>query len=73
MLYGSVPELVSENYRNQAFAIFYTASIGAGALSPFIYGVISDAVGISLTVTIIAVIVLATIPLIMPLKGKLAQ
>jgi len=34
VLYGSVPELVSEERRQQAFAIFYTLTIGSGAISP---------------------------------------
>jgi len=73
VLYGSVPELVSEEQCNQAFALFYTATIGAGAISPAIYGLLSDAVGIKLTVIIVAVVVLATIPLTLPLRGKIAH
>lgn len=72
VLYGSVPELVSEERCKQAFAIFYTATIGSGAISPFLYGVASDMVGIETAVIMIAVIVLATIPLTIPLRGKLA-
>ena len=34
VLYGSVPELVPEEKRNRSFAIFYTATIGSGAVSP---------------------------------------
>ena len=73
VLYGSVPELVSVEHQKQAFAIFYTATIGAGAIAPFLYGLISDAIGITTTVMIIAVIVLFTIPLTLPLRRKLAQ
>jgi FSR family fosmidomycin resistance protein-like MFS transporter len=72
VLYGSVPELVSEERRKQAFAIFYTATIGSGAVSPFLYGLVSDRIGIEFAVIIIAFIVLLTIPLTIPLKGKLA-
>ena len=70
VLYGSVPELVPEEKRNQAFAIFYTATIGAGAISPAIYGLFSDMVGINTTVRIVALIVLATLPLTALLRGK---
>jgi predicted MFS family arabinose efflux permease len=73
VLYGSVPELVSEEKRQQAFAIFYTATIGSGAISPSIYGLVSDITGIKFTVILIAVIVLFTILLTLPLKGKLAH
>jgi FSR family fosmidomycin resistance protein-like MFS transporter len=72
VLYGSVPELVSEERCKQAFAIFYTATIGSGAISPFLYGLASDMVGIKIAVVLIAFIVLLTIPLTLPLKGKFA-
>lgn len=71
VLYGSVPELVSEERRQQAFAIFYTLTIGSGAVSPSIYGVVSDGVGIKTAVVIVALVVLFTIPLTVPLRKKL--
>lgn len=70
VLYGSVPELVSEERRQQAFAIFYTLTIGSGAVSPSIYGVVSDVVGIQNAVVIVAIAVLLTIPLTVPLRKK---
>ncbi len=73
VLYGSVPELVSEEQRKQGFSIFYTMTIGAGAVSPPIYGLISDFAGIKITVIFIAIVVLCTIPLTFPLRGKLAN
>lgn len=72
VLYGSVPELVSEERCKQAFGIFYTATIGSGAISPFFYGLASDMIGIQAAVIMIAFIVLVTIPLTIPLRGKLA-
>lgn len=71
VLYGSVPELVSREHRNEAFAFFYTCTIGAGAVSPFLYGLLSDAAGIHVSVTAISALVLVTIPLTIVLKGKL--
>lgn len=73
VLYGSVPELVSEERRNQAFAIFYTAGIGAGAVSPFVYGLISDIIGVQSTLIVVAAVVLVIVPLTMPLRGKLVN
>jgi predicted MFS family arabinose efflux permease len=72
VLYGSVPELVAYESRNDAFAFFYTCTIGAGALSPFLYGMVGDHFGISMTLTIVAAIALGTIPLTIPLRGRLA-
>ena len=63
VLYGTVPELVAPERRQRAFSIFYTAVIGAGALSPVLYGLASDAVGVPVMMTLIAGIVLFTLPL----------
>ena len=73
VLYGSVPELVPEEKRNQSFAIFYTGTIGSGAVSPFLYGFVSDSVGLVPTLIIMGTLVLATLPLTLPLRGKLLQ
>ncbi len=71
VLYGTVPELVPVDRRNEAFAFFYTCTIGAGGISPLIYGVIGDFAGIKRAVAVVAITVLATIPLTLPLRGKL--
>ena len=71
VLYGSVPELVPENKRDQSFAIFYTATIGSGAASPFLFGFVSDFFGLVPTLIILGTLVLATLPLTLPLRGKL--
>jgi MFS family permease len=73
VLYGSVPELVAEDIRNEAFAFFYTCTVGAGAISPAIYGLVSDATGVRNTVAIISVVILATIPLTVPLRGRVGR
>jgi MFS family permease len=63
VLYGTVPELVGPERRQRAFSIFYTAVIGAGALSPVLYGLASDAVGVPAMLALIAGVVLLTLPL----------
>ena len=70
VLYGSVPELAPEEYKNEAFALFYTCGIGSGAIAPFLYGVLSDAVGVKVSVLAVSILVLATVPLTLPLRGK---
>jgi len=72
VLYGSVPELVDDNGRNAAFAFFYTGTIGSGALSPFFYGLLGDILGVGQAMVATALLVLATVPLTWPLRGKLA-
>jgi hypothetical protein len=53
------------------FAFSYTCTIGAGAISPLIYGVIGDFAGLKCAVAVVALTVLATIPLTLPLRGRL--
>ena len=43
VLYGSVPELVEPAKRARAFSVFYTGTIGAGAVAPALYGLVGDA------------------------------
>ncbi len=72
VLYGSVPTLVAPERRARAFGVFYTGTIGSGALAPALYGVIGDAVGVSMALIIVAAIVLLTLPLSLVLKPVLA-
>jgi len=69
VLYGSVPELVAPERRARAFGVFYTATIGAGASAPVIYGLIGDRLGVPTTVIIIAALVLLTLPLSLVLRS----
>jgi MFS family permease len=62
VLYGSVPELVAPERRARAFGVFYTATIGAGASAPVIYGLIGDRLGVPTTVIIIAALVGVKLP-----------
>lgn len=72
VLYGSVPDLVSPAKRNRAFGIFYTGTIGAGAVSPALYGVLGDAVGVTSALVVVASVVLVTLPLTLALRPALA-
>jgi FSR family fosmidomycin resistance protein-like MFS transporter len=73
VLYGTVPELVETHRRETAFGIFYTATIGAGALSPIIYGFFGDALGLTTTTLVIAAVVLLTLPLACKLNPMLSS
>ncbi len=73
VLYGSVPELVPDDQRQRAFSIFYTITMGSGALAPFFFGFLSDSTGVIIAVAIVAVLVLTVLPLTIPLRGKLAD
>jgi MFS family permease len=63
VLYGTVPDLVTVQQRETAFGVFYTGTIGAGALSPALYGVFGDAIGLIPAMLLVAAIVLLTLPL----------
>lgn len=73
VLYGTVPELVPADGRERAFGVFYTGAIGSGALAPVLYGLFSDAVGVSAMMQLIAAVVLATLPLAWLLRSELKQ
>jgi MFS transporter, FSR family, fosmidomycin resistance protein len=63
VLYGTVPDLVAVHQRERAFGVFYTGTIGAGALSPALYGLFSDALGLIPAMLLVALVVLVTWPL----------
>ena len=72
VLYGSVPDLVEPVKRQRAFGIFYTGTIGAGAVSPALYGVLGDAFGVPTTLMVVAAVVLLTLPITLMLRPALA-
>jgi len=71
VLYGTVPELVAPERRRRAFSIFYTGAIGAGALSPVLYGLASDAMDVPAMMGLVAAVVLVTLPLAWALRPAL--
>jgi len=73
VLYGSVPALVEPRRRQRAFSVFYTGTIGAGAISPAVYGVLGDAVGVPTALTVVAAIVLVTLPITLILRPALPK
>jgi FSR family fosmidomycin resistance protein-like MFS transporter len=72
VLYGSVPELVTPEGRARAFGVFYTGTIGAGAVAPAVYGLLGDALGISTALVAVAGGVLLTLPLSLLLRPALS-
>ncbi|MET0869133.1 MAG: MFS transporter, partial [Pseudorhodoplanes sp.] len=73
VLYGSVPDLVPAERRTRAFGIFYTGTIGAGAVAPIIYGFISDAIGLNGGLVVVASFVALTLPLALILRPAFAE
>lgn len=73
VLYGSVPDLVEPAWRQRAFSIFYTGTIGSGAVSPAVYGLLGDAVGVPSALIVVAAVVLLTLPITFVLRPALAM
>ena len=71
VLYGTVPELVAPERRQRAFSIFYTGGVGAGALSPVLYGMVSDLLSVPIMMALVAATVLTTLPLTWALRPAL--
>ena len=73
VLYGTVPEVAPADRMERAFALFYTGTIGSGAISPVLYGFLGDALGPTIATGATAVTALAIIPLAFVLARHLAQ
>ena len=73
VLYGSVPDLVTPEKRARAFSIFYTGTIGTGAVAPALYGLVGDALGVRTAVMVVAGMVLLTLPLALALRAVLGR
>lgn len=63
VLYGSVPDCCTPQTQSRAFGVFYTATIGAGALSPILFGLITDKAGLFQMMMMLAAFALITLPL----------
>jgi MFS family permease len=63
VLYGSVADLVVPERRSRAYGLFYTLGIGSGALAPTVFGFISDWASVPVTLTIVGLLVMVTVPL----------
>ncbi len=73
VLYGSVPDLVAADRRTRALSIFYTGTIGSGAVAPVLFGRIGDALGIWPTLVLVAATALGTLPLAALLRPALPR
>ena len=72
VLYGTVPDFTPPERAERAFALFYTGTIGSGALSPVLYGVLGDWVGAPWATAATALVALAICPLAFALTPHLA-
>ncbi len=73
VLYGTVPELAPPDGTERAFALFYTGTIGSGAIAPVLYGFLGDAVGVHGATIATALTAVAILPLVLALRPHLAN
>jgi MFS transporter, FSR family, fosmidomycin resistance protein len=73
VLYGSVPNLVEPRRRTRALSVFYTATIGSGAIAPILFGRLGDLLGIWPALILVAAFVLVTLPIAAVLRRSLPQ
>jgi MFS transporter, FSR family, fosmidomycin resistance protein len=71
VLYGTVPELTPVERTERAFALFYTGTIASGALSPVVYGLLGDRIGVHGATIATAITALAIFPLALALRPHL--
>jgi FSR family fosmidomycin resistance protein-like MFS transporter len=73
VLYGSVPDLVAADRRTRALSVFYTGTIGSGAIAPVVFGRAGDALGVFHALFLVAAVALFTLPLAALLRPALAR
>ncbi len=73
VLYGSVPDLVPADRRTRGLGVFYTGTIGSGAIAPIVFGRAGDALGVTHALVLVALVALLTLPLAVLLRPALAE
>ncbi len=63
VLYATVAEIIAPTARSRGYGLYYAITLGCSAISPMVYGLLTDSLGLSLTIITIALMVLLTIPL----------
>ena len=63
VLYATVAEIISPGGRSRGYGLYYAITLGAGAVSPVIYGMVTDLLGLTFSLVCIALMASLTIPL----------
>ena len=70
-IYGSVGELIDDEKHSRAFGLMYTLGSICGLVAPLAYGLLADYAGVPVTMTVVALVVLLTLPLCLVLGPAL--
>lgn len=71
VLYGTIGDFVDGDRQARAYGLFYTLGIGAGAMSSWAFGAVSDQWGVATALAVIAGYVLAVLPMCGVLRPRL--
>ena len=71
VLYASVAEFVTPERHSRGFGLFMTLTMGAWAIAPAVFGVFSDLIGVALTMLVVSLFTLTTVPLALGLSCPL--
>ncbi|MFB3883989.1 MAG: MFS transporter [Thermodesulfobacteriota bacterium] len=63
VLYATVAEIIAPGGRSRGYGLYYAITLGSGAISPVVYGLVTDSLGLSTTIISAALMVLLTLPL----------
>lgn len=63
VLYATVAEIISPAGRSRGYGLYYAITLTSGAISPIIYGLFTDFLGLSFTILGTGLMALITIPL----------
>jgi predicted MFS family arabinose efflux permease len=73
VLYGTVADLIDTSRRARGYAVFYTVGIAASAGAPLVYGLVSDAAGLSVALAAVGAVVFVTLPLASVLRARIER
>ncbi|WPO98433.1 MFS transporter [Pseudomonas sp. HR96] len=73
VFYGAVADVVDSHKLERAFAIFYTGTIGSGALAPVLYGVIGDHLGVHFVTVVVALTAVLTLVPVMVFASRVRE
>jgi len=69
VLYATVAEIIPPETRSRGYSFYYAVTLGSGAISPVVYGLLTDSFGLSFSIMSTTLMLLVTIPLSRYLKG----
>jgi MFS family permease len=73
VLYGTVAEFVRDDRQGRSFGLFYTLGSAAGATAPLLFGIVSDLAGVPVSLALVAMLTVATVPLALLLDPHIAR